>query len=231
VVAVLAVLAVVALLVWLLVIRDDRKSGTIPSVPTGSTVTVPAAVSLPSDAEGRSLLELMEKGRSLTFHATYKATGDPAVLPGELTIEVWRKGGKIRQDTSLKSDSGTAHTQSFVIDGKSLTCTQENNDPWSCSPESDPGTNVDGVFGSTAAQLRGIDVTARDDTVSGRAAKCFDFATADGAGTLCFTPDGLPLRLALAGQDLSLNDLQTSVDDAVFSPPAAPTASAASASS
>lgn len=215
--------AVLAVAGWWLLIRDDSPTeANLPEAEEGSVGTIPPAASAAPDAEASTLLELLEAGRDLTFHATYEVTGDPELLGGELTIEVWRKDGRIRQDSTLVRPNTTVRTAGLVLGDDTFTCSQRDSEPWSCSSAPDPGTNEDGVFGSVAAELDGVDVTESTDTISGRDARCFSFPTGDGAGMLCLTPDGLPLKLSANGQELVLAEVESSVDDAVFEPPAQP---------
>lgn len=229
--AVLVVLGLVAGAGWWFVLRDDDPAPVeLPEAEPGAVGTIPPAATALPDAEATTLLGLLEEGRDLTFHATYEATGDTESFGGELTVEVWRKDGKIRQDSVLETSSGTIRTAGFVIDGKTLTCSQRDEQAWSCSSAADPGTNEDGVFGSVAAELEGVDVTESEDTIGGRAARCFSFPAGDGPGLLCLTPDGMPLKLSANGQELTLAEASSSVDDVVFAPPADPDAPAPSSS-
>ena len=223
-----AVAVLVGLGAWAVVGRDDGKpSGTIPNA-SDSGGTVPAAAAGTTDLEATQLLALLEKGRAATFHATYVASGDPQTLGGDLTIEVWRHSGRIRQDTVVSAASGTSHTAGFVVDGQAATCVETDDQPWTCSSASSATADVDGIFGSAATQLQGVDVTVADDTVNGHTAKCFTFPASDGTGTLCVTEDGIPVKLAINGENLTVKELSTSVDDHVFSPPAPVTAATSS---
>ncbi len=212
-------LAAVAVFLW----RHDSghaARSALPQVAPGAVGTVPVPASAPLDAEGQELVGLLQKGRQLTFHATYKQSGDPAP-GGDVTIEVWRKGGNIRQDSHTTSGSGDNDTAGFVVGGKATTCSKVGSEPWSCSAQPDPGTNLDGIFGSATTQLSGLDVKASDATVAGRPARCFSFPQSDGTGTICVSPDGLPLQLKINQLDLTLQDESSTVDDSVFQPPVA----------
>jgi hypothetical protein len=206
---------------WWAFLRDDGPArSALPEVPSGSVGTIPPAASGVADPVATSLAELMAKGRELTFHATYDVTGD--AQEGTLTVEVWRADGRIRQDTTLVTDTTTVRTAGFVLDDKTLTCTQRDSQPWACSSAADPGTNPDGLFGSVAAELAGAQVAETEETVADRDARCFTFPTGEGEGSLCFTPEGLPLRLVADGQQMLLREAADEVDDAVFEPPAEP---------
>ncbi|MEY2570709.1 MAG: hypothetical protein QOE63_1059 [Acidimicrobiaceae bacterium] len=230
VLALLVGVALVGLGGWALFIRDDAKpSGTIPnaSASDGAAATIPPVAAGTTDTEAAQLLALLAKGRTATFHATYTVT-DPANPGATQSIEVWRHNGNIRQDTVVKSDSGTSHTAGYIVNGHAASCLQQDDGAWACSQLPDPGADVDGIFGSVASQLQGVDVTVTDETVGGHKASCFSFPASDGTGTLCVTPDGIQVKLAGNGQDITIADLASSVDDAVFVTPAEPTPPASS---
>jgi hypothetical protein len=218
-----AAVAVAALAIWWFAIRDDDDEGSRLPKATGSEQTIPPPATGAPDKEASALTDLLAKGRDRTFHATYKATGDPAVIGGDLTIEMWRKDGKVRQDTTTVRADQTIRTAGFVLgDGATITCSKADAQPWSCSPQPDPGTDEYGVFGSTADQLQGQDVQEAPGKVGDRDARCFTYGTSDGTGKLCVSDDGIPLSLSGNGQELTLTDLQESVDDGGFQPPATP---------
>jgi hypothetical protein len=214
---------VAAVAVWWFAIRDDGDEGSHLPKATGTEQTIPPPATGVPDPETAALTELLAKGRERTFHATYKASGDPATIGGDLTIEMWRKGKQVRQDTTTVRADQTIRTAGFVLaDGSTISCSKADTLPWACSPQPDPGTDEYGVFGSTADQLQGQDVQEEAGKVGDRDARCFTYATADGMGRLCVSEDGIPLSLSGNGQELTLTDLQDSVDDGVFQPPATP---------
>lgn len=219
-VVLVAVVALAAGGWWLFIRDDDSAESGLPDAASGSVGSIPPAATGVPDAEAESLQELLEEGRKLTFHTTYTATGDPAVLGGDLTIEVWRKDGKIRQDTTVVRAGTTIRSAGFVLDDDTVTCSKTDDEPWACSTEPDAGTTQDGLFGAVAAELSGADVTETQETVGGREARCFTFPTGDSTGRICVTPEGIPLSLSANGQDLVVVDVAPDVDDAVFEPPA-----------
>jgi hypothetical protein len=219
-VAVVAVAVLVAIVVWWRS-GSGSRSPALPQVPPGSVGTVPAPASAAPDAGGQELEALLAKGRKLTFHAVYKASGDSATT-GDLTVEVWRKDGNIRQDSRTTTGDGESNTAGFVVDGKATTCSKVGSDPWSCSSAPDPGTDLDGIFGSAAAQVSGLAVTAADDTVAGHKTRCFSFTQADGEGRVCVSPEGLPLQLKINDIDLTIQSDDANVESGVFVPPATP---------
>jgi hypothetical protein len=206
---------------WYSFIRDDDSvDGNLPDAAEGSVGTIPPVVSAPPDAESTSLQELLQQGRDLTFHATYTASGDPAVIGSELTVEVWRKDGNIRQDTTQVGATTTSRSVGLVIGDETTTCSKIEDAPWSCSTASDPDATRDGVFGSVAAELNGVDVVETDEKkVGDRDARCFTFPAADGTGKLCLTPEGMPLSLSTSGLELTIASVDDNVDDAAFEPP------------
>lgn len=219
----LAVVGVVVLaaVAWFVFLRDDDSGSSKLPEGSGQPGTIPPAAEAPPDAEGKALEQMIEKGRKLTFHAVYTATGDPAKLGGELTMEVWRANGKSRQDTRVVTSAATARTAGIVDGDKVYSCEKRDEAPWTCSSAPNADTNEAGIFGSVAAQLEGVDVKEEQATVAGREARCFTFDTGGGPGKECFAKDGTPLLISAGGQELVLTDLDKNVDANVFAPPAA----------
>lgn len=219
------VAAVAGVALWWLVGDDDEDTGAI--VPTtedaGPAVEVPTtAPPEPADAEGEELLALLGAGRDLTLHATYRAEGDPDVLGGELTLELFRDGGRIRQDTRLETEASIALTTGIVVDDTAILCSQRDNEPWVCSETAASEQQRDGIFGVAPADLAGADVVAEDTEIDGRDVRCFTFTRPDGEAELCLTLEGVPVRSAAADIVLVLAELQDEVAEDAFVPPAEP---------
>lgn len=193
--------------------------------PSPTTIALPKPEGPALDAAGSELVQLLQAGRSRTFHATYRATGETVEAGGELTIEVWRRAGDQRQDTALvMPDGSVVRTAGLVVGDRTIVCSQRPKQDWRCSETVTSDVDPDGVFGDARDQLKGVKVQGRADTVAGRAVRCFDFAAADGPGTFCVTPEGVPVRVAVAGREFLLTALSGEVRDDVFNPPARPMA-------
>ncbi|WP_436794816.1 hypothetical protein [Actinospongicola halichondriae] len=203
-----AVAVVVALVVFA---GGDDDDG--PASPTNTT-PVPDVVTPNLDDAGAELAELLALGRDQTVHAVYRTAGGD-----DVTLELWRKDGKVRQDTHVEADGSTADTAGFLVDGESITCSRRDDSDWTCS-QAVAETSPDGIFGSVLEQLAGVDVEARDDTIDGADVRCFTFGAADGDGEVCVTEAGTPVRAAVGDTAIELVESDGDVDDDIFDPPA-----------
>lgn len=200
---------------------DDAEAATERDLPTP-----PPPVSGGIDAEGQELLDLLEAGNERTYHASYAVTGDPDVIGDELRIDVWRRDGAVRQDLHQVTANGTVDTASFISpDGEVVGCQRIDEGAWTCALQSagDEFTEA-GLFGTLARELEGADVTATDDTVADRDARCFTVARSGGEESQCMSLDGIPLSRVGGGAELVLDDLSEDVPDDIFTPPAEPVA-------
>ena len=215
--AVLVVLLVAALAVFVVTKDDDSPAANLP--PAGDAPTLPPVASVPPDAEGTALLELIEKGQEATFHAVFRSAGDPSVRVAD-TIEVWRKGGKIRNDTTSTQTNQTNRTATLSVeDGKTTACQKLGDLPWTCADAITQGSGEGGLFATPASELGGADVVQSAETVEGHAAQCFSFQRDGGTVKLCVDDDGVPLSQSAAGQEFVISELSSDVDDSVFTPP------------
>lgn len=206
--------AVVVAVVAFLVFGGDDDDASDSATPTSTPV--PADLGPTLDAEGTELDDLLAAAQELEYHATYRTVGGDQ----DVTLDLWRKGGVVRQDSRIETDAGTADTSSFLLDdGRSVTCTRRDDDPWTCS-EALSETSPDGIFGSVLDQLGGQDVEVVEETIDGRDARCFRFGATDGAGEMCVTEEGIPARALVGETGLELESLERDVDDDVFEPPA-----------
>ncbi len=192
---------------------DSRRS------PPADTSTVDAT---DVDPEGRELLALLGRGRTLTFHARYE--GRAPERPAEsLVIEVWRKGDLARQDTEASNGTTVVRSSVFQLPVGNIACQRSGEEPWRCSKLPPGAPSPDQILARVTGELEGRDVTARDDTVDGRAVRCFHVAGA-GEGEqemdVCATRDGVPVLIGAAGARLEMVQLDDEVDDATFTPPA-----------
>lgn len=217
VLAALVVVLVAALAAFVLTKDDDTPAGNLP--PAGDPPTLPSVASAPPDAEGSALLELIEEGRTATFHATYKAVGDPSVRVAD-TIEVWRKGGKIRNDTLSTQPNQTNRTATISTeDGTTTSCQKLGDLPWSCAAAITQGEGEGGIFAAPKSELGGVDVVESAEQVEGHEARCFTFQRDGGPVKLCVDGDGVPLSQSAAGQEFVISELSKDVDDSAFTPP------------
>jgi hypothetical protein len=222
VVLLLAVAAAVVVAVLVLGGDDDDDGGDSPDDTSG--LSLPEPVEEEVDAEGQELLDLLEQGREVNGHSTYTASGDPASIGQELTVQVWRLDGRVRQDSRQVTEAGTVDTAGFLNDdGSIITCNRVDEGAWTCAEQSTASeSSPDALFGTVATQLQGQDVVVVDEEIAGRSARCFGVAGADGEVSLCVSTEGLPLRLRGAGSELLLTDFSEDVPEDTFTPPAEP---------
>lgn len=205
---------------------DDPAATELPSSPS-----LPPPVRGEVNAAGEELLLLLDRAEEGRYHAQYEVEGDPAVIGGEMTLELWRDGGRSRRDTHIVSSDGSADTTTIVdADGGVATCNRVDGADWTCfEPEptgedGDDATADGDVIGSVRDQLAGTDVQARDDEIDGREVRCFQFPTDEGPGDICVDVDGVVVRLASGETAMVLTDLDDDVPGDVFEAPAELTA-------
>ena len=215
----LALAAVVAIAVVVLALTgsggDDEED------PPLVTSDLPAPAGTTTDPDTLELLELLEAGRGETYHASYTTTGETDA--GATTLEVWRRGSELRQDSITTVEGDEVRTSSFVRADEVIVCAQVGEEDWSCSssPRSE-GDDESGVFGSVADQLAGSGVEARDSDVGGVEARCFTYSGPAGDGELCVDDRGIPLSVESDGILIERVDLDGEIADATFDPPVDP---------
>jgi hypothetical protein len=207
----------------LLLFRDDK--GPSSSSATGVTpTTAPLAPgqTRPPTAAGTELTRLIDAGRSQTFHARYAATStDPATAGSQVTLDLWRKPPKEREELVQSSGGRTVRSAGFLLPPLSVLCRQTDpSAPWACAntPQTQADDLLKGVTGEVAGQAAG----ARDDTVASRPVRCFG-VPGDQPSELCLTAQGITARLTTGASKIELVDLSFDVSDDVFTPPATPT--------
>lgn len=213
--AALVVLAGAAVAVVALGSDDDDPAG--PAV----TSELPDPLDSSNDPDTAELAELLAQGRVATYHATYSTSGGAGAAVEGTTLEVWRDGGRLRQDTTATIEGQEVQTASFLEDGEVVVCSTAV-DGWSCSSSTPTGAEQDGVFGSIHQQLAGSSVTARDAEVGGEPARCFAFSGPEGDGELCVTLHGVPASIVIGEVRIELTGLEDTVPADTFDLPAEP---------
>lgn len=212
-----AVVAVAAGIAAFVVTQDDDEPEAAPPV----TAELPDPLGDVEDPETRELADLLEIGRTATYHARYTLSGSTEDgSAAEIDLEVWRDGGRLRQDTVSDAEGQQLQTSSYLSDGVVTLCTKVGEADWTCAETEPVGTEQDGVIGSVRDQLAGSSVTPRDDEIDGRAVRCFAFSSPEGEGDICITPEGVPVRVDVQGDGITLVDLDEDVPDSAFEPPA-----------
>ena len=199
----------VAGVLWFASGGDEKK-------PTTSANAVPPGGRL--DPGGNELANLLSTGRRGTWHATYKVTR-PTGQPGETeTLEVWRAGSKVRQDTLVTSGPEPVRTAGFRNGTRVESCNRVGTGPWQCQKIAVAGLDPDATFGAAIGELGNRTITPRDGVVAGQPARCYAVG-GDTTGDVCATPDGIPLFIAREGTSIELVTLDRNVPDSVFNTP------------
>jgi hypothetical protein len=174
-----------------------------------TTTTLP-----PTKAE---LSRLLRAGQTARFHVHLMPSG--AVPAGGLPgFELWHAGtDRARQDEIL-GGAGGRHLAQFRLPTGGVSCEQDGNGPWQCVHQ-DVAPDLDSAA-EVAAATEGVTVAARDDTVQGRAARCFSFDGPQGHGLLCLDRAGIPVRLLAGTSTYDADVVDTQFSDDVFAPPA-----------
>jgi hypothetical protein len=188
---------------------SKHSSATTPTVPTPG-----------GGPDAAALRTLLTQGRGRTYHATYRTTVSGHDDLSQ-TIDVWRKGGRVREDTVVTAGGKVARTATIIDPSTIVTCTKPEPSPWKCmrvpnAAASDPVQ----LIGLLESQLRGQRVVVtRRTTIAGHAVRCFGVA---GGATpeLCVTAQGIAALARTAQASLELTSLDTTVADTNFNPPA-----------
>jgi hypothetical protein len=187
---------------------------------------------------GQELLDLLAKGRDLDLHVRYEAppvgpdttTPTDATAAGTITMELWRSDGQVRQDLLLAGPNVRNEVSAFQRPSGNAVCQRATEADWICNAARSTATeNGDpvGIIEAAAANLAGAEVTVTDATILDTAVKCFAIEGGGageegdpGASTLCVSDEGIPMRIAVSGQELSATVVERTVDPKAFDLPA-----------
>src|SRR3954447_19769493 len=207
--------------------RSTTSSTTTTSAPTTTTSIVTTTTidpALLSDA-AKELEMYAAKSRTGRYHVGFEVSGNglgPSVTAA--TAEVWRDADRLRQDAAQTSSSGAQRSQTFSGPTGVVQCLQASaTEAPTCTQESTtPSTSDDLVSGVESVVKTGAPTLAKDDVVLGSPVRCFDVAGGDPstAGSVCFTPAGVPVRFVTPSFTLTAVLADDAVDDATFTPPA-----------
>lgn len=202
--------------------RDDKGKAASSSAAPSSTAPLAPGASRPPTTAGVELTRLIEAGRSQTFHARYAATStDPAAAGSQITLDLWRKPPKEREELVQSSGGRVVRSAGFLLQPVSVLCRQTDvSAPWTCAKTAQTQADdlLKGVTGEVASQA----ATVRDDMVASFRVRCFGVPGAQ-ASELCLTAQGITARLTTGTSKIELVDLSLDVPDDVFTPPAVPT--------
>jgi hypothetical protein len=199
---------------------DDSNDAAFTTPTVASTTVDTEPLELTGDAaELAGLLSLREATR---YHARYEATsagGEP------VTIETWQDPPRARQDSEVTSGGQVVRTRVLVDVDSQVQCVALAADEWQCRRAA-VGETVSDPIAAMRQRLGESDVSARDDIVDERAVRCFMLTATEDDGTpteaeLCALPaSGIPARVISGGSTLRLVELDETIPDDVFEPPA-----------
>jgi hypothetical protein len=227
---VVVILIVIGVVGATLVVPTDSSSTTTTTLPPeGTTSTDPPTTTTTQldpaklGPEAKELYDRVQAGRAAGYHVRYQLSG--TALPqsaSAATLEIWRSGPRIRQDTRLEGAEGTTHGANLGGPDGTVTCQEQPGLAMSCQQDSTEPFPADQDFLSTVIdRIGGAEVTHRDDEVNGIAARCYELdASTDRRAELCLDAGGVPLVVDVAGLRAVVLEASPTVDPAVFTPPA-----------
>jgi hypothetical protein len=193
---------------------DDADERVGPATTTTTTAPV-------SDT-GQELLDRLAVGHDLTLHLRFESE-DATAEDGPVTVELWRDGDRVRQDLILTVPGARTELSAFQLPTGNVLCQRASEAEWTCERTVSLATEAGepaGLVEAAAADLAGADVVATDEVINGEDARCYAIEGSSGASTLCVTDEGIPVRLAVQGSELTASVIERSVDGDVFEVPA-----------
>jgi hypothetical protein len=162
---------------------------------------------------GDDLERRVRAGRDATYHAVYSITDarlDPNVAE---SLEVWRKGPKVRTDVIDKSPTGE-HRSRAIVSGANSTACNTVNGVEHCSTSSTGPIDLPEKFVSAIIAMKPQGkVTVRDINVAGVDGRCYAMT---GVGELCLRVDGALLSSEQGGTRTDVVSLENVVADDAF---------------
>jgi hypothetical protein len=197
----------------------EADSTTTTVAPT-TTVLDPANLSL----AGQELYALVTAGRGSTYRVRFELTGSSLPIGATgTTLEIWRSGPQLRQDTTIEDQSGVTHGYNFGGPDGTVSCQQQPGIELTCQQSSTtPFPPENDFLSSIMGLLSEAEIVPRDDTVLDRAARCFllDEDIEAERAEICLTPEGAPLIVEVPGLRADAVELTMTVDPSDFTPPA-----------
>jgi hypothetical protein len=196
---------------------DDGGSGDSGDDATPRTTLAIERPDAAENPEAAELFDLVTAFPALTLHAKYKVTVAGGASATE--VEIWQKGGKVRQDASLAQQG---RVTIINLGDQVVLCQQPPNGKYTCGevPETQQ-TAFESLRTNLLAGLAEQKVTVRDAEVGGRDVRCFTVEAAN-TSELCITSDGVLARITAPQGSFELLEAENTVDDSVFEPPAPP---------
>jgi hypothetical protein len=188
-------------------ILDDPPRPVVKTTVPDSTTTTLAPVGSLGEV-GLELQSLVERGRTVKYHAVYAVT-DPELPEGLIqTLELWRDGEMFRSDIVEETSAGSRR-QSTVVGESTITACETVRGVETCKRATAEPTDLPAAFvRDVVTKKPPPKLTVRDDDVAGYVARCFE---AEDIGEICVAGDGVMLSILLQGANL----LATKIDDNV----------------
>lgn len=220
-----AVLGSVVTAVVLLTLRDDGSDDGGRAADRPAATTTPAGAGGGSGAGGSELAGLIRQGREVTFHAVYRAAPPPGSSTNQqLTLELWRKPPREREDLIQSGGGQEQRTSGFLNPPQSVICRQGGSAaPWTCTTTSQAIPDAEGLVKGLSEEVASQASAGRDDMVGTRPVRCFTVPAGGVTSDLCLTNEGITARVVSQGSRIELVDLSFDVPDEVFTLPAQPT--------
>ncbi|MGI8663005.1 MAG: hypothetical protein ACR2LQ_07310 [Acidimicrobiales bacterium] len=225
-------LAFGAVISAVLTARSGSKATPAGEAPsTSSTVRPSPTSSVPSlqgyGTTGAELERSVVAGRLATYHGVYSVTDarlDPSTTE---TLEVWRRGPKIRTDVT-DQNATAVHRASAVVSGSlSIACNTVQGVEQCSSSSSGPIDLPEAFLAAVVKVTPPGQLTVTDATVAGQPARCYAMLE---VGSMCLRADGALLRVNLNGTMADATLIDDVVTDDVFSTQRGAPASSSSSS-
>lgn len=176
----------------------------------------------PPDAR-EELLSLLTAARTQTYHARYTADAPERQRRSEeLVVDVWRRDGRYRIDTTVRSAAGSAATADVADASGRVTSCERTDRVWDCRPgvDQDGEDPLDGLLARVARESSGSQVLVDPQTRGGRPVRCFSFRDGAGEGVeLCLTAKGVTVSLVSGDSSFTLQSLSPAVQERDVRPP------------
>jgi hypothetical protein len=183
--------------------------------PSAPPVT-PSALS----SEGRELVDLMKKGLDATYHARYQSfLADPRAQGTQMTMDVWRKGERTRQEVAVQAQNAKTRSGTFELPPHLFQCSQVGDGQWTCQRPSEATAPASPEIKVNEELGRGA-IAARGDTIGGVPVRCFTFPAGGDLSETCLMRDGVVARLVTPSSHFELMAFSPVVPDDVFTLPA-----------
>lgn len=173
--------------------------------------------------EALAFAEALNAARDMNYHARYETERTESDgTRTEVLVEVWRRNPLARRDFTVTGGERQVVSREYKTSGGVTGCldtSPDGADDFQCTDATASGSDPAApAFG--AADPHDGEVTAHDDTVDGRAVRCYRLAALDKAPVeVCFDDAGIPIVVDDGDYRLVRTALDDDITDDVFTPP------------